>query len=279
MTEPPVESADPCSILLLATDGSEFSAGTERVGLELARRHQSLLYVLHLLTAEPGTENAEDEEQVAKAHLARVAGQCAELAIECKPLLRRADGDIPQAILDSAKEVRATLLVIGRRGKRGLAKLMVGDATAKILDRAEFPVLVVPRLVSYWENEILLAFEDETEDENDATAHAAFDLAQTSGLPLTILLVTEKEESGADRRDSYQSVNRLVAMAKLRDLATEGMVQSGDIDELILEVARQRSVDLIVCEPRDRSLMERLFNLNNILKLIGQAHCPVMVVK
>ena len=266
-------------VVLLASDGSDYSAGTERVGLELALRHGSRLYLLRLLTAEPDSTEAAAEEAEVTAHVERFQIQCAERGMECTPLLRPSEGDLPQAILNASKEVDAQMLVVGRRGKRGLARLMVGDATAKVLDKADCAVLVVPRLVSFWGHGILLVLEDQPAAERDVVAETAFDLAQTAGLPLTILLVTEDEEKDAELRESYQTVNRLVAMAKLREVDAEGMVQSGDIDELILEVARQRAVDLIVCEPRDRSMIDRLFNQNNILTLIGQAHCPVMVVK
>ncbi len=279
MTNDPVVASDQFGVILLASDGSDYSAGTERVGQEMALRHGSQLFLLRLLTSEPGSTEAAAEEQEVNAHLERFQALCAERGIPCTPLLRSSEGDIPQAILDAAKEVGAQLLVVGRRGKRGLARLMVGDATAKVLDRAECPVLVVPRLVSAWNEGVLLVLEDHMEPEHDIVAEAAFALARAASLPLTVLLVTEADEKEAELRESYQAVNRLVARAKLQEVDAEGMVQSGDIDELILEVARQRAVDLIVCEPRDRSMMERLFNQNNILTLIGQAHCPVMVVK
>jgi nucleotide-binding universal stress UspA family protein len=35
--------------------------------------------------------------------------------------------------------------VVGRRGKRGLAHLMVGDATRKVIGQAKCVVMVVPR--------------------------------------------------------------------------------------------------------------------------------------
>lgn len=274
-----VRVSDQLSVVLLASDGSDYSAGTERVGLELALRHSAHLYLLRLLMAEPDSVEAAAEAQEVNAHLERFQALCANRGLAFTPLLKPSEGDIPQAILNAAKEVGARMLLVGRRGKRGLARLMVGDATAKVLDKAECSVLVVPRLVSFWSHGILLVLEDQPAAEQDVVAETAFELAHNARLPLTILLVTEDEEKEAELRESYQAINRLVAMAKLREVDAEGMVHSGDIDELILEVARQRSVDLIVCEPRDRSMMERLFNQNNILTLIGQAHCPVLVVK
>lgn len=269
---------DPFQTILLATDGSEFSAGTERVGVAMAERHGSRLHVLRLLTAASGSAEGLVEEQEAGLHMERIDAVCNARSISCTPMVRMGSGDPSQGILAAAREVGAQLVVIGRRGGRRLARLMVGDATSKVVDKAECSVLVVPRLVSFWSSGILLAL-DPDQAESDTAARASYRLAQAAGLPLTVLLAPEEEEKGSDRWDANQIVNRLVAMAKLQEVAAEGMVQAGDLDEVTLEVARQRSADLIVCEPRDRSVVERLFNANTLVTLIGQAHCPVMVVR
>ncbi|MEO5352608.1 MAG: universal stress protein [Magnetococcus sp. XQGC-1] len=166
--------------------------------------------------------------------------------------------------------------LVGRRGKRGLAKFMVGDATAKVLDKAGCSVLVVPRLFSFWNSGVLLVVEPTTA-EGDVAASAAFNVAKIAQLPLTILAVSEDDEE--ECRESNQVVNRLVAMAKLQKISAEGLVQPGDKVDVILEVARQRSTDIIVSEPYDRSVIDRLFNVNKLVRAIGKAHCPVLVAR
>lgn len=267
--------SDPFQVILLATDGSAYSTGVEQVGIEMASQHHSQLFVLRLLLAESGTDAAIVEEQEAALHLEQVALHCAERGVTCKPLVRRAE-DPSDGILAAAKEVGAQLVIIGRRGRRGLAKLMVGEATSKILDKSICSVLVVPRLFSYWHGGILLVAEEPNQDEQNNAAHIAFRLAHTSQLPLIVLAVSNDNE--AECRESNQTVNRLVAMAALRDVKAQGLVQAGDTDDVILEVARQRSADIIVCEPRDRSVIDRLFNTNKLVHLVGRANCPVLVV-
>jgi nucleotide-binding universal stress UspA family protein len=266
---------DQFKVILVATDGSEFSAGVERVGIEMAVQHGSQLIVLRLLMAEAGTDAAIVEEQDASLNVERIHTVCREKGIVSSVLLRPAK-DPSQGILSVAKEVGAQLLIIGRRGRRGMAKFMVGDATAKIIEKAECSVLVVPRLFSYWSNGVLLAVDPEL-SEGDNVANGAFALAYKARLPLTILTVAE--EGGADRPEVNQTVNRLVARAKMGQVDADGLVQDGDVNDAILEVARQRSCDIIVCEPRDRSMIDRLFSANPLIHLIGKAHCPVLVMQ
>ncbi|MBF0213127.1 MAG: universal stress protein [Magnetococcales bacterium] len=274
MNDHDIELPDPCKVILLATDGSEFSAGVERVGMELAAQNHSRLHILRLLLADTGTDAAIVEEQDAALSLERIGALCTERAIDHVPLIRSCD-EPAQGILAAAREVQSQLIIIGRRGRRGLAKHNVGDATTRILDKQERSVLVVPRLFSYWSSGVLLVIDPE-ETEGDHAAMTAIQLAKGAGIPLTILLVADDND---ETREANQTVNRLVAMANLQEVHAEGLVQSGDIDDVILEVARQRSADLIVCEPRDRSVIDRLFNINKLVQLIGKAHCPVLVVQ
>lgn len=275
MSDHDIEIPEPCKVILLATDGSEFSAGVERVGMELAAQNQSQLHILRLMLAEAGTDAAIVEEQDIALCMDRLGTECTSKGITFTPLVRPAT-DPTQGILAAAAEIHSHLVIVGRRGRRGLAKHNVGEATTKILDKQACSVLVVPRLFSYWSSGVLLVVDPE-ETEGDRAALAAIQLAKGANIPLTILLVAE--ENGDTGREANQTANRLVAMARLQGVAAEGLVQSGDIDELILEVARQRSDDLIVCEPRDRSMIDRLFNINKLVQLIGKAHCPVLVVQ
>ncbi|NGZ06152.1 MAG: universal stress protein [Magnetococcales bacterium] len=275
MTDNDFAVNEPCKVILLATDGSEFSAGVERVGMELAAQNQSRLHLLRLLLAEEGSDAAIVEEQDATLSLEGLGALCTAQNIEHVPVLRRTE-DPAQGILAAAREINSQLIIIGRRGRRGLAKHNVGEATTRLLDKLERSVLVVPRLFSYWSSGVLLVMDHE-ETEGDQAALAAIQLAKGANIPLTVLLVTEKGDE--ENREANQTVNRLVAMAQLQGVEAEGLIQSGDMDEVTLEVARQRSDDLIVCEPRDRSMLDRLFHINKLVQLVGKAHCPVLVVQ
>ncbi|MBF0125465.1 MAG: universal stress protein [Magnetococcales bacterium] len=262
--------------ILMATDGSEFGLGVERVCMDMAVQHQSHLNVLRLLLSDADQDAADVNEAEALQHMQRIADDCAGRGIPCTTFVKPSH-DPSHGILATAREVGADLIAVGRRGKRGLARFMVGEATAKIIEKADCSVLVVPRLVTIWNNNVLLVVDPDQSD--DDAAAMAYHLASRSDLPLTILVVDDDSKNDAALRETNQLANRLVAMAKIRGIAADGLVQTGKVDDVVLETARQRSVDLIVCEPRDRSMIDRLFNTNNIIHLVGQVHCPVIIVK
>jgi nucleotide-binding universal stress UspA family protein len=54
-------------------------------------------------------------------------------------------GDTAWTITDFAKKWRATMIIMGSRGRRGLQRLMFGSVAERTLRYAECPVLVVKK--------------------------------------------------------------------------------------------------------------------------------------
>ena len=63
-------------------------------------------------------------------------------------------------IVDEARERHTDLIVIRRRGKRGLlANLLVGDMVRNVVAHAPCSVLVVPRASQMWSRRVLVALD------------------------------------------------------------------------------------------------------------------------
>jgi nucleotide-binding universal stress UspA family protein len=58
--------------------------------------------------------------------------------------VRLVDGDVASQVTRVAAAPPADLIVVGTRGRSGLARLVLGDTTQSILQRAPCPVVVVP---------------------------------------------------------------------------------------------------------------------------------------
>jgi nucleotide-binding universal stress UspA family protein len=180
--------------LLLATERTEFDVGAERLALVLAKR-----CALPLGVVLPVVTNAEAEAinptlsaragKAAAQRLGELLAQAQAMGVSLESRVRGAD-EAAQAILDEAREYGAELLIVRRRGKRGLlARLLVGEMVSTVAARAACPVLMVPRAATLWSDAVLAAVHPAAA--NPAVARTAAHVALQCGCTLELVCVAE----------------------------------------------------------------------------------------
>lgn len=267
--------------LLLATDGSEFSAGATRVALDLAGRTAAPLTAVSISMIDLEAEGVA-AEVIAKSRdeARKVLERVQEAAGERRAAVRTEvrEGINPaKEIVRAADDLHADLIIIGRRGRRGLARLMVGEATRRVIGFADCNVLVVPKAAALWKNRILLATDGSRH--GDRAAAAAQALARRFSLPVTVVSVLKAGFDEARRAEGRQAVERVRQAFQAEGIAVEGQVLEGDSAQEIVACAQRAGADLIVMGSHGRTGLGRLVLGSVSEKVIGQAACPVLVVK
>jgi nucleotide-binding universal stress UspA family protein len=141
--------------MLVPTDGSDLSneAVKEAVGLARALGSEIVLFYavprVHLPASAEGVPLSELRERLrhamrveAKAVLDKAAKLVASsgLAVEQHFII----GNTPyEAIIATAKKRKCDLIVMASHGRRGLAGVLIGSETQKVLTHSKIPVLVV----------------------------------------------------------------------------------------------------------------------------------------
>lgn len=141
--------------ILIPTDGSELSQRAVNVGVELAKLHQARvtgIHVIpdyHLLIAYEGAfdpvteERIEEEAKVrAESYLAFVRSSASNAGVPCETLCETSDHPY-DAILKAAEAAKCDLIVMTSHGRKGLAAVLLGSETRKVLTHAKIPVLIV----------------------------------------------------------------------------------------------------------------------------------------
>ena len=142
--------------ILIPTDGSEQSQRAVRMGIELAKLHGSRvtgIHVIpdyHLLIAyegafDPVTEERIEEEAKARAetYLGYIRSACAEAGgVQCATVCETSDHPY-DAILRTADTHHCDLILMTSHGRKGLAAVLLGSETRKVLTHAKVPVLIV----------------------------------------------------------------------------------------------------------------------------------------
>ena len=139
--------------ILIPTDGSELSTAAIRHGVALAK---ALGAPVTVLTVTPPfrpaaidpvmvPDNPERWQQDADAEaerLFRVAREIAAAAgVACECVLVMNDQPY-QAIIDTARAKGCDAIVMASHGRRGVAALVLGSETTKVLTHSKVPVLV-----------------------------------------------------------------------------------------------------------------------------------------
>ena len=268
--------------ILLATDGSEFSAGAERLAVDLARRHGARLGILGIAVYNPAYASVVpglEQEALAQArrNIEAAVRRAEAEGLACEVIIHEAP-EPARGIVEVAEAKRADLIVMGRRGKRGLAMMMVGDATMRVLGHAPCNVLVVPRESRRIGSGILVATDGSRY--GDAAAMTAGALATRTGLPLTALSAVMESHSSIRRQEAEAAVKRVQTGLAGQGLNPRPVVAQGKrAEEVILAQAAQLGADLIVMGTHGRTGLQRVLVGSIAERVIGGATCPVLAVK
>jgi nucleotide-binding universal stress UspA family protein len=141
--------------ILLPTDGSERSEHTMQQGIALAKQLGARVTGLHVMQdypliayvdwgpIDPLTEERfqEESKQRAEKYLANVSEAASAAGVACSCESRTSDHPW-EAIIAVAQERGCDLIFMASHGRRGLAGLLMGSETNKVLTHTDIPVLV-----------------------------------------------------------------------------------------------------------------------------------------
>jgi nucleotide-binding universal stress UspA family protein len=136
--------------LLIATDGSELAAAAVAQGIELAKRLGARVTIV-TVTEPPGFATLPTPEfldayekavtEQAASILTAAGERAKEQGVACATLHVR-DRFVAEAIGTTASEQHCDLIVMASHGRRGVAKVLLGSETMRVLSLSNLPVLV-----------------------------------------------------------------------------------------------------------------------------------------
>ncbi|HET7866351.1 MAG TPA: universal stress protein [Burkholderiaceae bacterium] len=139
--------------ILVPTDGSELSSKALATALDLAQPLSAQIFTVAVkepfpysalseMQPIPPQEFYDSQERIAQRNLQRVQEACKKAGLPCTP--HSVEALHPwEAILDEARQNECDLIVMASHGRRGVAALLLGSETQKVLTHGKVPVLVV----------------------------------------------------------------------------------------------------------------------------------------
>lgn len=266
---------------LVASDGSEFSAAAVREALGMAVKCGAEVHVMSLVATGAehealGESILKQELEAVQSNLDRIKAEAEAAGVKCQTHAIHGRA-VDEEIVALADQVQADLIIMGRRGRRGLARLMLGHATAQVIGQAHCSVLVVPRAAHIEGRHLVLATDGSRYA--DAAAVTTARLAQFCGARVSVVSVTTPSHAPERRAEAQQAVDRVVEHMRNEGTEVEGLVQEGVPSEVITGLARERNADLIVTGSQGRSGLERVLLGSVSERILNETPCAVLVVK
>lgn len=139
--------------ILVPTDGSDITATAVKTALALAKVHGSAVYAISVkepfpysamseMQPVPPQEFYDAQERIAAARVKAVVDAAAAAGVVSSGHTVEAL-HAWEAMLDHAKTEQCDLIVMASHGRRGVAALLLGSETSRVLTHSTIPVLVV----------------------------------------------------------------------------------------------------------------------------------------
>lgn len=267
--------------ILAASDNSPFSADAIKVAIAMCAKAGARLYPFTMVLTNPEYETiapllVQKATEDAKAHLDAIVAEADRQGVPSTPLIRA--GDSPHSeITAAADQINADLIVMGQQGRRGLARMMVGAATVRVIGSAKCSVLSVPVGAGMWQNRILLCTDGSRF--SDAAAVSAAKIAHCCAAPVTVISALVPSHSESRQQEGRDAVVRTVAQLKQEGIDVDGQALFGEADDVIIKLAEDKKADLIVVGTYGRTGFGKVLLGSVSERVIGKAKCAVLVVK
>ncbi len=139
--------------ILVPTDGSEITAKAVTAAIALAKLSGAALTVISVkepfpysaiseMQPVPPQEFYDAQERIAHDRVKAVLDAAAAAGVACEGSTVEALHPW-EAILDMAKDKACDLIVMASHGRRGMAALLIGSETSRVLTHSPLPVLVI----------------------------------------------------------------------------------------------------------------------------------------
>lgn len=243
--------------ILFCTDGSPAAAGAGRYALWLAGKFHAKIVTLHvtdirllegpLLADLAGALGAqpypallarvrEMQNDRARTLLDDMAQRCREQGVACEG--RHVTGTLIHSILECERD--ADLVVIGRQGEHAAWQPdLLGSCVERLVRASTKPCLVVPEVFREFRH-LLLAHDGS--GESLKALQQGLNLAVALDASVTVVTACERAEEDA----GSLVLQRAHDLARARNLDVHAQLVHENAETAILELAGERSADLIV---------------------------------
>ncbi len=195
-------------------------------------------------------------------------------------------GEPHEVIVSLAEEDGYDLIAVGVKGQSVCETVLMGSTTARVIGFGDTPVLVIPMEKELNWQRILVPVDGSASSQ--AAARLAFELVQAYGSQVLMVSVADVpphlygiSAGAAEKMISLARghMERILSEAQSCDVEAECVVREGEPAKILVELANQRSTDLIIIGSHGRTGLTRLLMGSVTERVIKASPCPILVVR
>jgi len=274
--------------ILVPLDGSELAESVLHQVGRLLRRKDAELLLLRVVTLPPAVEGDVGTPLDLLRSRAAEYLQGVELRLSEQGARVRSkvvEGFAADAILETAKNERATMIAMSTHGRTGLARWVFGSVAEKVLRASPIPVLAVPSFMGSGGDafptgarelpfrKILVPIA--AADLSLEIVPAVIEFAKLFESRILALNVCEGPECAVPVHQMRQAYERF----REASVSVEPLVKQGDAALQILEACRETGADLIAMTTHGHSGISRWVLGSVAEKVLRGANAPLLVLR
>jgi len=253
--------------ILAPVSGEENGWRALESALVVARRENSQLFGLHVVSAPTDAAQTQQNGEAARAVQARFEARCADAGVPGK--LAIVTGEVSRTICERSRWVDLIVANLAFPPQAGpLARLGSGFRT--LIRRCPWPLLAVTGADSALSHP-LLAYDGSPKAQE--ALYVATYIAGAWGVPLTVLTVTE---SG---RATAATLARGQAYLTTHGVQAECLAETGPVAETLLQIAAARGIDLIIMGGYGYTPVLEVVLGSTVDHVLRAGLCPVLMCR
>ena len=272
--------------ILVPTDFSETAEHALKVAAQLAKKHHSEIYLLHMLElptqlVDPvGGSNSQNLPE--SLFFMKLAHQrFAE--IMARPFLK----DIKvhetvmfhqafEGIMEVSEEYKCDIIIMGSHGASGFKEMFIGSNTEKVVRSSKIPVLVIKNEHEKFEIDNFI-FATDADTDTRSTLEAAYDFSKIAEAKFHILFINTPNNFITSTKVKKR-IENFVLGTSVKDYKIH-IYNDISVEKGILNFALKKQKTLIGIGTHGRKGLAHFFNGSISEDLVNHANMPVLTFK
>jgi len=270
--------------ILVPTDFSDYSENALNMALLLAHSTKAKIILCHVLQLplaigeipyallEKEKNDLKQQAEIKLKALSLKIDHAGGITYETRIL----DGEVVNEILDLIKAEKATLVIMGTKGLRNLAEVILGSTTEQLILNSQCPVMAVPIDIHFNKSLKRLTYATDYHKSDIQDLMQLIDIASSLKAQVNVLHISGDEISAEQEVKMMSDFMKEVSNKSTYNNLSFQILHGNNVIQKLQEYLREESTDVLITSTHQRGLIERLFSKSNTLSLLKNSEVPII---